>query len=102
MQELSSENANNIHFICCKTLIANDALVIENGELEIAYLKFALGLKRSLKSVEMIKQLELDKIICYDGGLVQKNVPFNLEKSILIQLMRQSESFLSKRNIINK
>lgn len=63
-----------------KTLIANDALVIENGELEIANPQFTLDLKLALKSIETIKELELNKIICYHGGIMKTNIQSNLEK----------------------
>lgn len=70
-----------------KTLIANDALVIENGELEIANPQFTLDMKQALKSIEVIKGLELNKIICYHGGIMKKNIQSNLEKLISKYLM---------------
>lgn len=50
------------------TLIANDALVIENDEFEIANPNYTLDMTSAVKSVEKIVQLNPAKIICYHGG----------------------------------
>lgn len=57
-----------------KTVIAGDALVIENGEFNIANPAFTLDMQQALKSVEKIKNLNPCKIICYHGGIMDKNV----------------------------
>jgi len=62
-----------------KTVIAGDALVIENGEFNIANPAFTLDLQQALKSVKKIKNLNPLKIICYHGGIMKKNVNEKLE-----------------------
>lgn len=62
-----------------KTVIAGDALVIENGEFNIANPAFTLNMQQALKSVEKIKNFNPLKIICYHGGIIDKNVNEKLE-----------------------
>jgi glyoxylase-like metal-dependent hydrolase (beta-lactamase superfamily II) len=57
-----------------RTLIANDAIVIEEGRLEIANPAFTLDLKQAIQSVEKIKELAVEKIICYHGGVTEDNI----------------------------
>ncbi|MDC6361502.1 MULTISPECIES: MBL fold metallo-hydrolase [Flavobacteriaceae] len=57
-----------------KTLIANDALVIEEGEFNIANPQFTLDLEEAVRSVEKIKTLGAEKIICYHGGVMEEGV----------------------------
>jgi glyoxylase-like metal-dependent hydrolase (beta-lactamase superfamily II) len=57
-----------------KTLIANDALVIENGEFEIANPAFTLDMYAAIESVQKIKHLNPQKIICYHGGIMEENI----------------------------
>ncbi len=65
-----------------KILLANDALVVENGELEIANPHFSLDLAQALDSVKKLARLEIDKVICYHGGEITKNIPGQLKKLI--------------------
>ncbi len=64
----------SLYFPKEKTVVAGDALVIENGEFNIANPAFTLDLKQALKSVEKIKNLNPLKIICYHGGMMENNV----------------------------
>lgn len=57
-----------------KTLIANDALVIENDHFDIANPMFTLDMGQALKSVELIKDFQPEKIICYHGGIAKDNI----------------------------
>jgi len=57
-----------------KTLIANDALVIENDHFDIANPMFTLDKGQALKSVELIRELQAEKIICYHGGIANDNI----------------------------
>ncbi|MDB5242038.1 MAG: beta-lactamase [Spirosoma sp.] len=57
-----------------RTLIANDAIVIEEGRFEIANPAFTLDLKQAIQSVEKIKELVVKKIICYHGGVTEDNI----------------------------
>ena len=65
-----------------KTLIANDALVIENDEFEIANPSFTLDINSAIRSVEKIKALNPEKIICYHGGIMQNDIEKKLSDLI--------------------
>lgn len=63
-----------------KTLISADALVYENGELEIANPQFCMDLPQALTSVKKLRQYDINKIICYHGGLVEHDIPNKLNR----------------------
>lgn len=63
-----------------ETLIANDAIVIENDELNIANPQFTLDLPEAVKSVKKIRDLKPRKLICYHGGLLLDNLENKLNK----------------------
>jgi glyoxylase-like metal-dependent hydrolase (beta-lactamase superfamily II) len=65
-----------------KTLVAGDALVFENGELGIANPQFTLDMPAAIRSVKKIGQLAPEKIYCYHGGLVEANIPPQLQRII--------------------
>jgi glyoxylase-like metal-dependent hydrolase (beta-lactamase superfamily II) len=57
-----------------KILIANDAVVVDHGELEIANPQFALDLKQAVESVKKLSLLDIDTLYCYHGGVVEKDI----------------------------
>lgn len=61
-----------------KTLIAGDAVVIENGELEIANPSFCLDLPAAVASIKKLQSLAIDTIICFHGGVLNGVVPEKL------------------------
>lgn len=63
-----------------KTLIAADAVVFENGKLSIANPDFTLDLKSAVTSIKKLQQLEIDRIICYHGGIVTGDIEKRLEQ----------------------
>lgn len=65
-----------------KTLIAADAVVFENGQLDIANPSFTLDLPKAVQSVQKLTGLEMEKLICYHGGVVEKDVRQRLEKLV--------------------
>lgn len=65
-----------------KTLIANDALVLEDGEFNIANPTFTLDMQQAIKSIESIKQINPDKIICYHGGIAETDIAEKLTRLI--------------------
>lgn len=69
----------SIYFPEEKTLIANDAIIVENGELEIANPQFALDLDEAVRSVGKILTLDIDRLICYHGGIVTDKIPQKLK-----------------------
>lgn len=62
-----------------KIFIAGDSVVIENGTFNIANPSFTLDMEQALKSVEQIIDLAPRKIICYHGGIKDKNISENLK-----------------------
>ncbi len=52
-----------------KALIAADAVVIEDGKLNIANPDFALDLDEAVRSVERLMDYDIEQLICYHGGL---------------------------------
>lgn len=67
-----------------KILIAADALVVENGEFDIANPAFTLDMPTAVKSVRKLRQLDIEKMICYHGGVAQSDIAQKLEKLIAI------------------
>lgn len=65
-----------------KTLIAGDALVIENGTFNIANPEFTLDLSQAIRSVQKIQVLNPKKVICYHGGVMDENIEMHLENLI--------------------
>lgn len=55
-----------------KVLIAGDAAVLENGNLVVANPHFALDLKEAEKSLEKIKTYGAREIVCYHGGVLER------------------------------
>lgn len=65
-----------------KTLIAADAVVVENEEFEIANPNFTLDLEQAVASVQKLLELDIAQIICYHGGSVTKRIKLKLEKLV--------------------
>lgn len=65
-----------------KTLIAADAVVSENGKLDIANPSFTLDLPRAVQSVKKLQQLDIEKMICYHGGVVTSGIQQGLENIV--------------------
>ncbi|QHT66459.1 MBL fold metallo-hydrolase [Rhodocytophaga rosea] len=65
-----------------KILIAADALVYENGEFEIANPHFTLDLAEAVASIKKLQALDIDTIICYHGGTVEKDIQAKLSRLI--------------------
>lgn len=57
-----------------KTLIAADALVIENDALQIANPQFTLDMQQAIESVKKLSELDIDTLICYHGGIMSHNI----------------------------
>lgn len=55
-----------------KILITGDAGVIENNELVVANPHFCLDLENAKKSLEKIKNMDVETYICYHGGILKK------------------------------
>ncbi|MBU5483958.1 MBL fold metallo-hydrolase [Clostridium sp. MSJ-11] len=63
-----------------KSLIAGDALVIENGELVIALPQYTLDMNEARNSVKKLLNYDIDRIICYHGGIYTKDITKSLKR----------------------
>lgn len=65
-----------------KTLISGDALVIEHGSLAIANPQYTLDMPGAKKSIARLLDYEIDRIVCYHGGIYEGNIKEALRKLI--------------------
>lgn len=65
-----------------KILVAADAVVYEDGELNIANPAFTLDLPAAVQSVKKLRQMEIKKLVCYHGGVVEANIAQGLDNLI--------------------
>ena len=65
-----------------KTVIANDALVIEGEKFDIANPMFTLDMPQAIRSVELIKEMQPEIVICYHGGIAKGNISQKLTELI--------------------
>ena len=65
-----------------KTLIAGDALVIENNRLEIPFPQFSENFEEAKESVQKLAQYDIGRIFCYHGGTREGN-PSDIKREIL-------------------
>lgn len=56
-----------------KTLISGDALVLEDKKLAIANPQYTLDITTAKTSIEKLLNYEIDRIICYHGGIYSKD-----------------------------
>jgi glyoxylase-like metal-dependent hydrolase (beta-lactamase superfamily II) len=62
-----------------KTLIAGDALVVENGELMIANPQYTLDMQKAKESIRKLLSYKIEKILCYHGGIYSGKIKDALE-----------------------
>lgn len=55
-----------------QALIVGDAMVVENGLLQIANPKFSLDMIEAKKTMDMLCGMPYKLMVCYHGGLIQK------------------------------
>ncbi|WP_084165709.1 MBL fold metallo-hydrolase [Dyadobacter crusticola] len=72
-----------------KTLIAGDAVVYENGILDIANPGFTLDLRQAIASVCKIAAFDITRLICFHGGTVENPQPLFSE---LVERYQQPQS----------
>ena len=65
-----------------KTLIAGDALVIGNTNLEIPFPEFSGNIEKAKESVRKLAQYPISRILCYHGGTIEGSV-FDIKQEIL-------------------
>lgn len=66
-----------------KVLIAGDALTVENGELCMAMPQFILNMQDAQNSIRKLLNYDIEKIICYHGGLYNSDVKRSLKEIVL-------------------
>ena len=63
-----------------KTLISGDALFLQDGDLVISLPMFTYDMEQARQSVKKLLDYDIDKIICYHGGVYEGNVKEALKK----------------------
>lgn len=63
-----------------KSLITGDALVVENGELVIAVPQYTLDMKEAQNSVKKFLDYDIERIICYHGGIFENEISDALKR----------------------
>jgi glyoxylase-like metal-dependent hydrolase (beta-lactamase superfamily II) len=73
----------SLYIDASKTLIANDAVVAEpDGELNIANPEFTLDLPAAVRSVQKIRDLDIEQLICFHGGIITDHIRQKLDHLI--------------------
>lgn len=62
----------SLYHIESKSLITADALVLQNGVLDIAMPKYTLDLKEAKNSIKKFLNYDIKRVICYHGGVYDK------------------------------
>ncbi len=65
-----------------KTLISGDALVVQKGDLENANPQYSLDIEGTRTSALKLSKLEIERVICYHGGLYTGDVHSALIKMV--------------------
>ncbi|MFC3749943.1 MBL fold metallo-hydrolase [Paenibacillus sp. GCM10012306] len=72
----------SLYLPASRTLIAGDAVVIEQGGLEIANPQYTLDLPKAVHSVQQLLEYDIEQIVCYHGGLFHGDVKQALRKLV--------------------
>lgn len=63
-----------------KTLIAGDAMVCVNGQLQGPMPPATLNMNVAMESLKKLRDFDIEKVICYHGGLCSTNVKEQIEE----------------------
>lgn len=63
-----------------KTLISGDALFVQDGELVISLPMFTLDMEQARQSIKKLLDFDIDRIICYHGGVYEGDIKEALKK----------------------
>ncbi|HZG58631.1 MBL fold metallo-hydrolase [Paenibacillus sp.] len=69
-----------------KTLIAGDAVVVEDGRLNLANPQFALDMEEAVRSVRKLLDYDIERLICYHGGELRGGI-----KEALLDVLERYE-----------
>lgn len=72
----------SLYLPATKTLIAGDAIVIENEAFNIANPQYCMNLKEAIQSVHKLQNYEISQIICYHGGVFQGDIQNAIQQLI--------------------
>ncbi|MNM83694.1 putative metallo-hydrolase YflN [compost metagenome] len=70
----------SLYLPASKTLIAGDAIVIEDGQLHIANPQFAWNLDEAVCSVQLLLEYDIEHLICYHGGVFHGDIQKALQE----------------------
>ncbi|MDF2679442.1 MAG: fold metallo-hydrolase [Brevibacillus sp.] len=73
----------SLYLPAAKTLIAGDAVVIEDGKLVIANPHYTLDLDEAIRSIRRLLSYDIEHIVCYHGGLFHGDPKRALRQLIL-------------------
>lgn len=73
----------SLYLPATKTLVAGDAVVIQEGKLAIANPHFTLDMDAAILSIQLLLEYDIEQIVCYHGGRFHGDV-----KQALRQLIR--------------
>jgi glyoxylase-like metal-dependent hydrolase (beta-lactamase superfamily II) len=63
-----------------KTLISGDALFLQDGELIISIPMFTYDMEQARQSVKKLLNYDIQKVVCYHGGVYEGNIKEALKK----------------------
>ena len=66
-----------------KTLIAGDALFVQNGELVISMPMYTLDFEQAKQSIRKLLDYDIKEIICYHGGIYKGDIKAALNKILM-------------------
>lgn len=69
-----------LYHLVSKTLIAGDALVVENGELQGPNPHATPDMEEALRSLKRLMALPIETVVCYHGGIYKGDVKKRLEE----------------------
>ncbi|MGD8191270.1 MBL fold metallo-hydrolase [Brevibacillus ginsengisoli] len=72
----------SLYLPASKTLIAGDAVVVQQGALNIANPQYTMDMEEAVRSVRRMLDYDIDQLICYHGGVFQGDVKAALKKII--------------------
>ncbi|MEY8743740.1 MBL fold metallo-hydrolase [Bacillales bacterium AN1005] len=72
----------SVYFSASKTMIAADAVVIEDDKLAIANPQYTMDMEAAIRSVQRLLEYDIEQLICYHGGLFHGHVKQALQQLI--------------------
>jgi len=72
----------SLYLSASKTMIASDAVVIEEGKLNIANPQYTLDLDEAVRSVQKLLDYDMEQLVCYHGGIFQGDLKQALKELI--------------------